>query len=79
MAVTPVNLESESNKSRFVTLAQKNNAGTYAVAGADAPLIMVDVNHQRNHDGRAFFAYKLYPDTAPLAAGATSTTPMRSL
>jgi hypothetical protein len=71
MAITPVELESITNKSRFVTLAQKNNAGDYVVAGADAPLIMLDVNHQRNHDGRAFFAYKMYPDSAPLAAGAS--------
>lgn len=68
MAATPVELESLTTKSRFVTLAQKNNAGTYVVAGADAPLITVDVNHQRNHDGRAFYAYKLYPDSAPLSA-----------
>ena len=71
MAITPVQLESITNKSRFVTLAQKNNAGTYVVAGADAPLIMVDVNHQRNHDGRAFFAYHLHPDATPLAAGSS--------
>ena len=71
MATTPVELESLTTKSRFVTLAQKNNSGTYVVAGADAPLISVDVNHQRNHDGRAFFAYKMYPDSAPLAAGAS--------
>ena len=32
---------------------------------------MVDVNHQRNHDGRAFFAYKIAPDSAPLAANAS--------
>lgn len=68
MAVTPVELESVTTKSRFVTAVQKNNAGTYVVAGADAPLITVDVNHQRNHDGRAFFAYKVAPDSAPLAS-----------
>lgn len=71
MAVTSVELESLTTKSRFVTLAQKNNAGTYVVAGSDAPLIMVDVNHQRNHDGRAFYAYKVYPDSAKLAANAS--------
>lgn len=71
MAVTPVELESVTTKSRFVTAVQKNNAGTYVVAGADAPLITVDVNHQRNHDGRAFFAYKTYPTSAKLAAGAS--------
>lgn len=71
MAVTPVELESLTTKSRFVTLVQKNNSGTYVVAGADAPLIMVDVNHQRNHDGRAFYAYKVYPDSAKLAPDAS--------
>lgn len=71
MAVTPVELESVTTKSRFVTPVQKNNAGTYVVAGADAPMIVVDVNHQRNHDGRAFFAYKTYPTSAKLAAGAS--------
>lgn len=70
MATTPVELESLTTKSRFVTLAQKNNAGTYVVAGADSPLITIDVNHVRNHDGRAFFAYKIFPDSAPLGAGA---------
>lgn len=69
MAVTLVELESLTTKSRFVTLAQKNNAGNYVVAGSDAPLITVDVNHQRNHDGRAFYAYKIYPSSAPLTAG----------
>lgn len=71
MAVTEVTLESLTTKSRFVTQVQKNNAGSYVVAGADAPSIMVDVNHQRNHDGRAWFAYKMYPDSAPLAAGSS--------
>jgi len=63
-----VQRESENTKSRLVTLTHKNNAGDQVIAGADAPVITIDVNHQRNHDGRAFFAYKIYPDTAPLAA-----------
>lgn len=71
MALTYAHLESDDVKSRFVTIAQKNNAGNYVVAGADAPAIMVDVNHQRNHDGRAWFAYKMNPDSAPLAANAS--------
>jgi hypothetical protein len=48
------------------------------VAGADAPLIVVDVNHQRNHDGRAFFAYKLYPVSSKLAANASVDIVMAS-
>lgn len=71
MAVTYAQIESDSTKSRYVTAVQKNNAGNYVVAGSDAPLITVDVNHQRNHDGRAFFAYKLAPDSAPLGATAS--------
>lgn len=70
MSVTYAQVESDSTKSRYVTPVQKNNAGNFVVSGADAPSIMVDVNHQRNHDGRAFFAYKMYPDSSPLAASA---------
>jgi hypothetical protein len=38
----------------------------------------VDVNHQRNHDGRAFFAYKLYPVASKLAASASIDIVMAS-
>ena len=78
MAITPVELESVTTKSRFVTPVQKRNDGTYAVAGADAPTITIDVNHQRNHDGRAFYAYKTYPDSAKLAADASISIVMAS-
>ena len=66
-----VQRESENTKSRLVTLTHKNNAGDQVIAGADAPVIMVDVNHQRNHDGRAYYAYKIAPDTAKLASGSS--------
>lgn len=66
-----VQRESENTKSRLVTLTHKNNAGDQVIAGADAPVIVVDVNHQRNHDGRGFFAYKIAPDSAPLAANSS--------
>jgi hypothetical protein len=78
MATTLIELESLTTKSRFVTPVQKTNNGTFVVAGADAPLIMVDVNHQRNHDGRAYFAYKLYPTSAKLAANASIDIVMAS-
>lgn len=71
MAITPVELESLTTKSRFVTLVQKNNAGTYAIAGSDYPLITADVNHVRLHEGRAFYAYRLAPHATPLAAGSS--------
>lgn len=78
MAVITVERESDDTKAQFVALTQKNNAGNQVVAGADAPVIMVDVNHQRNHDGRAFFAYKMYPDGSPLAATASIDIVMAS-
>jgi len=78
MSVTYAQIESDSTKSRYVTPVQKNNAGNFVVAGADAPVIGIDVNHQRNHDGRAFYAYKTYPDSAKLAAGASISIVMAS-
>lgn len=66
-----VQRESENTKAILTTLTHKSNAGDQVISGADAPVIMVDVNHQRNHDGRAFFAYKIAPDSAPLAANAS--------
>lgn len=70
--------ESLTTKARHVSLVQKLEDGTSVLSGADAPLIMVDVNHQRNHDGRAFFAYKLYPVSAELGAGASIDIVMAS-
>lgn len=78
MAVITVGIESLNTKSRLVSLVQKNNAGDYVVAGADAPLVMVDVNHQRNHDGRAWFAYRINPYSSPLADGASIDIVMAS-
>ena len=71
MAVITVTRESDTTSARHVVLTHKNNAGEQVIAGADAPVIMVDVNHQRNHDGRGYFAYKLAPDSAPLADNAS--------
>jgi len=71
MAVILIERESEDTAAQFVALTHKNNAGNNVVSGADAPVIVVDVNHQRNHDGRAFFAYKLAPNASPLAANAS--------
>ena len=78
MAVITVTRESDTTNARHVVLTQKNNAGTQVVAGADAPAITIDVNHQRNHDGRAFYAYKIAPDSAKLAADASINIVMAS-
>ena len=78
MAVTIMESESLTTKSRFVTPVQKRDDGTFAITGADSPMIVIDVNHQRNHDGRAFYAYKTYPDSAKLAADASISIVMAS-
>jgi hypothetical protein len=78
MAVLNVLRESDTTNARHVVLTQKNNAGTQVVAGADAPAITIDVNHQRNHDGRAYYAYKIAPDSSPLAAAASINIVMAS-
>ena len=78
MAVITVTRESDTTNARHVVLTQKNNAGAQVVAGADAPEITINVNHQRNHDSRAFYAYKIAPDSAPLAADASINIVMAS-
>lgn len=78
MAVITVTRESDTTDAQYVVLTQKNNAGAQVVAGADAPAITIDVNHQRNHDGRAYYAYKIAPDTAKLAAAASIDIVMAS-
>jgi len=66
-----VQRESENTKAILTTLIHKTNAGEQVISGADAPVITVDVNHQRNHDGRGYYAYKIAPDSAPLASAAS--------
>ena len=68
---TNVEYESLTTKSRFVSIVQRSESGAGELVGTDSPLVMADVNHQRNHDGRAWVAWKIYPLSAPLAAGAS--------
>lgn len=72
MAVLTVTRESDTTNARHVVLTQKNNAGAQVVAGSDAPVIMVDVNHQRLHEGRAYIAWNIFPHSAMLAAGSSA-------
>ena len=56
MAVLYVERESQPQKAQFVALTQKDKDGNQMIAGSDNGLIMVDINHQRLHEGRAFIA-----------------------
>lgn len=66
-----VERESLTTKSRFVTPTYTDKDGLQQVIGSDRPAPVLDVNHLRLHEGRAFYAYALFPNSAMLAAGAS--------
>lgn len=78
MAILYVERESQPQKAQFVALTQKNKDGLQVISGSDYPAIMVDVNHARMHEGRAFFAWSMNTAAAPLAAGASIDIVMAS-
>lgn len=63
--------ESDTTKSRHVNPAYVDKDGNSYIASSDRPFPTIDVNHLRLHEGRAFVAYKLYPYSAMLGAGAS--------
>lgn len=56
--VLTVTRESNNTRSRHVTLTQADENNDQHVTGSERPLIMVDVNHHRLHQGNAFFIYE---------------------
>ena len=72
MAVIIVTRESENQRAQFVALTQKNKDGLQVISGSDYPAITADVNHVRLHEGRAYIAWNIYPDSAKLGAGASA-------
>ena len=72
MAILYVERESQPQKAQFVALTQKDKDGNQMVAGSDNGLIVVDVNHHRLHEGRAYIAWNIYPDSAKLSSGASA-------
>ena len=63
--------ESDTTKSRHVNPAYVDKDGLSYIASSDRPFPTIDVNHLRLHEGRAFYAYAMYPYSAMLAAGAS--------
>lgn len=70
MTVLYVKRESENQKTQLVALTQKTRDDQQVITGSDSPLITADINHQRLHEGRAFFAYHVENGGTPLANGA---------
>lgn len=72
MAIIYVTRESENQKAQFVALTQKNKDGLQVISGSDYPAITADVNHVRLHEGRAYIAWNIYPESAKLGAGSSA-------
>lgn len=72
MAILYVERESQPQKAQFVALTQKDKDGNQMVAGSDNGLIIVDTNHHRLHEGRAFIAWNIYPHSGMLPAGSSA-------
>lgn len=66
-----VERESITTKSRFVSPTYTDKDGVQQTVGSDRSMPVVDVNHLRLHEGRAYYVYKLYPYTAGLVAGSS--------
>jgi hypothetical protein len=71
MTAVYVERESDQTVARFVALTAKDTNDAQCVVGSDYGLPILDINHLRMHEGRAFNAYKYYPPNAGLAAGAS--------
>lgn len=70
MAIS-VGLESLTTKSRFVTPTYVDKDGVPYLTSSDRPFPVIDVNHLRLHEGRAYYIYVVYPYSAGLAAGSS--------
>lgn len=66
-----VERESLGTKSQHISPAYVDKDGNSYLTSSDKPFPMIDVNHLRLHEGRAYFCYKLYPYLAGLAAGSS--------
>jgi hypothetical protein len=66
-----VKRESLDTKSRHVSPSYTDKDGTQQLSGSDRPFPILDINHLRLHEGRAYNVYRMYPDAAKLAAGAS--------
>lgn len=66
-----VERESLTTKSRHVSPSYVDKDGNQYLTSSDKPFPMIDVNHLRLHEGRAYYVYKMYPYSAGLAAGSS--------
>ena len=70
MAIS-IDRESQTTKARHVNPAYVDKDGASYITSSDRPFPIVDINHLRLHEGRAFKAYRIYPSATKLADGAS--------
>ena len=58
MAVS-IERESQTTKARHVNPAYVDKDGVSYITSSDRPFPIVDINHLRLHEGRAFKAYRI--------------------
>lgn len=63
-----VKRESLDTKARHVNPAYVDKDGVSYISSSDRPFPIVDVNHLRLHEGRAYYIYKMYPYVSGLPA-----------
>lgn len=63
--------ESDTTKARHVNPAYVDKDGNSYIASSDRPFPIIDVNHLRLHEGRAYYIYKMYPYDAGLSASSS--------
>lgn len=66
-----VKRESLDTKAIHVSPSYVDKDGAQYLTSSDKPFPTVDVNHLRLHEGRAYYAYKLYPYASMLPAGSS--------
>lgn len=66
-----VERESVTTKSRHVSPSYVDKDNVQYLTSSDRPFPIIDVNHLRLHEGRAYYLYKLLSTSTPLAVGAS--------
>jgi hypothetical protein len=70
MALT-VERESLSTKSCHVSVSYADKNDVQTIVGSERALPIIEINHLRLHEGRAYYAYKTHKDSARLGVGAS--------
>jgi hypothetical protein len=68
-----VQRESDTTSSRYVSLTFTEQDGRQVIMGSERSMPVLDIAHQRLHEGRAFIAFKFYSSADTLGNGNTAS------